>query len=641
MKYEKLSNEIIKNIGGENNVDSLYHCATRLRFKLKDEDKVNMDKMNDMEGVVTTVKSGGQVQVVIGQHVGDVYKDIMATTSLQNKKIPDGPEDSNEKNGMLNNFIDVISGVFTPLLGILTATGVIKGLLALINTFGWLPPESGTVQILTIVGDCFFYFFPVFLGYTAMKKFGGTPFIGMAIGAAIIHPNLLGLTSGEPLYTLFSGTVFESEVFIEFFGIPVILVSYVSSVIPIIISSYFAAKLEKFLDKRISSLIKAFGLPMLVLLVIIPLTFLVIGPISTWLSQLLGLAASEIYNLNATIFGFLYGALIQVFVMFGLHWGFVAISINNISTLGFDPVTITGLTAGFGQAGAVLMAIKQLNSDKIKAIGYPAFISSLFGITEPAIYGVTLKLKRPFIIGCIATGIGGAIMGFAGAKQYAFGANGIFGFLNVINPDTGADFSVYATIIACLVSFVVAVILMHFFGLKKDAVFEAGEAATEAIAKNDETKLKEVFEMTTPLEGEMIPLEAIDDPVFSSGAMGKGICVEPTIGEIVAPFDGKVATMFPTKHAIGLVSDDGVEVLIHIGIDTVQLEGKYFNVHIEADAAVKKGDKLITFDVQGIKDEGYRVTTPVIITNTDEYLDVIPAESRHVVLGDKLLNIVK
>lgn len=480
MKYEKLAHEIIKNIGGEENINSLYHCATRLRFKLKDENIVDTDTMNNTSGVVTTVKSGGQVQVVIGQHVGDVFKDIMAITNLETNKPKDESPDSGEKNSLLNKFIDVISGVFTPVLGILTATGVIKGLLALINTFGWLSPDSGTYQILTIVGDSFFYFFPIFLGYSAMKKFGGTPFVGMAIGAALIHPNLLGLTSGKPMYTLFAGTIFESPIHLEFFGIPIILVSYVSSVIPIILSSYFAAKFEKYLDKRVSSLVKTFAVPMIVLLVIIPLTFLIIGPIATWVSQLLGAAAMSIYNLNSTIFGFLYGALIQVCVMFGLHWGFVAISINNISTLGFDPVTITGLTAGFGQAGAVLMAIKQSKNKNIKAVGIPAFISSLFGITEPAIYGVTLKLKRPFIIGCISTGIGGAIMGFADAKQYAFGANGIFGFLNVINPETGMDFSVYATIIACLVSFVASVVLMHFFGIKKGIEENKGEKITKA-----------------------------------------------------------------------------------------------------------------------------------------------------------------
>lgn len=468
-KYEKLAKEIIENIGGETNVESLYHCATRLRFKLKDEGKLQIDKMNDTTGVVTTVKGGGQVQVVIGQHVGDVYKEIMETISFEEIKSADDKPDDEKENSLLNKFTDVISGVFTPVLGILTATGVIKGLIALINTFKWLSPDSGAYQLLTIVGDCFFYFFPVFLGYSAMKKFGGTPFIGMALGAALIHPNLLGITSGEPLYMLFEGTVFESPIYLEFFGIPVILVSYVASVIPIILSSYFASKFEKFLNNHISSLIKSFAVPMLVLLVIIPLTFLIIGPIATWLSQLLGLAASGLFNLNSTVFGFLYGALIQVCVMFGLHWGFVAISINNISVLGYDPVTILGLTAGFGQAGAVLMAIKQSRSKKIKEVGIPAFISSLFGITEPVIYGVNLKLKRPFIIGCISTGIGGAIMGFAGAKQYAFGANGIFGFLNVINPETGMDFSVYATIFACLVSFFASIILMHFFGLKNES----------------------------------------------------------------------------------------------------------------------------------------------------------------------------
>lgn len=618
-KYEKMSKEIIQNVGGENNVESLYHCATRLRFKLKDEGKLDTEKMSSTPGVITVVKGGGQIQVVIGQHVSDVYREIIESTHLSAAKSTDEAADTKKKSGLLNSFFDLISGVFTPLLAILTATGVIKGLLALVNAFHWITPESGAYQLLTIISDCFFYFFPVFLGYTSMKKFGGTPFVGMAIGAALIHPNLLGISSGEPLYTLFSGTVFESPIRLEFFGIPVILMSYASSVIPIILASYVAAKLEKLFGKYISNLIKTFAVPTLVLLIVIPLTFIVIGPVATWLSQLLGLAASGLYNLNSTIFGFLYGALIQVILIFGLHWGFVAIAINNITVLGYDPVTVLGLTAGFGQAGALLMAIKQSKNSKTKEIGIPAFISSLFGITEPAVYGVNLNLKRPFIIGCISTGIGGAIMGFSSVKQYSFGANGVFGFLNVINPEKGIDFSVYATIFACLASFIISIILMQFFGIKKAAAAQSEITNTETSKVTKTIETQNVLEFQVPLTGRILALEEVNDEAFSNKAMGEGIAVDPSDGKVIAPFEGKVVhLMEKSKHALILEHESGVQILIHIGMDTVSLKGKGFVTHVSTGDQIKKGQTLVEFDIPYIKEAGYSTVTPVIVPNGQE-----------------------
>lgn len=467
MKYEEMIQKIIENIGGESNIDNVYHCATRLRFTLKDRQLMKKSKLEKISGVISVVESGGQVQIIIGQHVGDVYNELIKIINFDTKTKQNHGENAEEESNFFNKAIDIISGVFTPILGMLTATGVIKGLLALLTTLNILNIESGTYQILNIAGDSFFYFLPIFLGYTAMKKFGGTPFLGMVLGGALIHPNVAAIMGGTPLGVMFENSFLESVYPINFLGVPVLLMSYASSVVPIIVTCFFAAKLEKALSKRISNLVKAFAVPMLVILIIVPLTFLIIGPIATWLSSGLGELALIIYNLNSTILGFFYGALIQVCVMFGLHWGFVSISINNIATLGYDPVTITGLTAGFAQAAAVLMLIWQQKDEKMTKLGIPSFISALFGITEPAIYGITLPLKRPFIIASIASGIGGAIMGSANVKQYAFGANGIFGFMNVINPETGWDASVTWTIVACIVSFLSSMVLMYFFGKPK------------------------------------------------------------------------------------------------------------------------------------------------------------------------------
>lgn len=468
MKYEEMIEGIIEGIGGKENIVSIFHCATRLRFKLKDEGAANDEAVKAVKGVLSIVKSGGQYQVVIGQYVGDVHKEMEEYLGIgeDDAELKNAKDFKDEMKGkkISSRFIDTISGVFTPILGMLVATGVIKGLLALLTATGLLAATSGTYQILNIVGDCFFNFMPVFLGYTAMKKFGGTPFIGMAIGAALVYPSLTTIMAGEALYTLFAGTIFESPVYVTFLGIPVILMNYASSVIPVIVTCFFAAKVERFFAKRIGDLFRTFAVPALTLLISIVLAFLVIGPVASFASNLLGAAFTALFNFNATISGFLYGALIQVCVMFGVHWGFVAISVNNLATMGFDPITIAGLASAFAQAGVVLVIMLKTRNKKLKGVCGPAIISAMFGITEPAIYGVTLQYKKPFILACIASGLGGAIIGFGGVKQYFYGTNGIFGWLQVINPQTGFDSSVVAAILACIVAFVVSIILMLIFG---------------------------------------------------------------------------------------------------------------------------------------------------------------------------------
>lgn len=462
MSYKEYAKNVVQELGGKENIKDIYHCATRLRVKVKHPNSINKENIKQLSDTVTVIESGGQIQIVVGQHVADVYKQIIPLLDIEAKKPVDEnlDEEIKDKNFM-SGFLDIISGVFTPILSLLTATGVIKGLLALLTTTNILSPESGVYQLLNIAGDSFFYFLPVFLGYTSMKKFGGTPFLGMALGAALIHPNVSTILANPESMLLLEGSIFETSYSYSFFGLPILFMNYGSSVIPIILTTYFAAKLESFLDSRIHRLVKSFVVPMLVLMIMVSLSFMIIGPISTFLSNILGEVALNIYNVSPTLLGFLYGLLIQVCVMFGLHWGFITISINSIATLGFDPVTITGLTAGFAQAGAALVVMRTLKAEKYKRVGIPSLISSLFGITEPVIYGINLPLKVPFIVGSIASGIGGAIMGYFGARQYNFGANGIFGFLNVINPETGWDISVTATIIACIVSFLSAALMMY------------------------------------------------------------------------------------------------------------------------------------------------------------------------------------
>lgn len=636
MKYEQLAKDIIANVGGKENVSSVVHCITRLRFKLKDESKANTEVLKNMDDVVTVMKSGGQYQVVIGNHVPDVYKAVTTVGGFQGQTPVE--EEEGPKGSLLSRFIDIISSIFTPVLGVLAATGMIKGFNALFVAFGLVDSTSGTYQILNATGDALFYFLPIFLGYTAIKKFGGSPFVGMAIGAALVYPTLSTLTAGEPLYTVFAGTMFESPIFVTFLGIPVILMSYSSSVIPIIISAFFAAKVEKWLKTVIPDVIKAFVVPMLTLLIVVPLTFIAIGPVATWAGSLLGQGTLAIYNVSPMIAGLLLGGFWQVFVIFGLHWGLVPIAFNNLATLGYDTILATVFAASFAQTGAVLAILLKTKNQKLKTLSIPAFISGIFGVTEPAIYGITLPLKKAFIMSCIAAGIGGAIAGATNVTGYIIGGLGIFGIPSYISPE-GIDFGFYGAIISIVVAFIAGLVLTLLFGginKEQKATTETTSAASEVAA----TKVQNVQneEVVSPLNGEVIALSEVKDAAFSSGALGHGVAIEPSEGKLVAPVAGTVSALFPTKHAIGITTDSGADLLIHIGMDTVQLEGKFFTAHVSQGDYVKAGQLLIEFDMEQIKEAGKPLTTPIVVTNHKEF-NLKLADAKQVKTGAPLFTL--
>lgn len=632
MKYEQLAKDIIHNIGGRENVNSLTHCITRLRFKLKDESKANTDVLKNMDGVVTVIQSGGQYQVVIGNHVPDVYAEVNAVGGFQADTAQDTSSD--EKVSLFNRFIDMISGVFTPILGVLCATGMIKGFTALLLALHVLTTESGTYQILNALGDCLFYFFPIFLGYTAAKKFNANIFIGMAIGATLVYPSLSGLTAGAPLYTLFAGTLFESPIHITFLGIPVILMTYSSSVIPIILATYVGSKLEVFFKKIIPSVVRTFLVPFCTLLVIVPLTLLIIGPIATWAGQLLGAGTLFVYNLSPIIEGMLIGAFWQVFVIFGLHWGLVPIVINNLTVMKFDPVLAGMFGASFAQTGVVLAILLKTKNIKLKSLSVPAVISGFFGVTEPAIYGITLPRKKPFIISCIAAAVGGGIIGFAGTKAYIMGGLGIFGIPSYIGPN-GIDAGFYGMLIGIGVSFVLGFAIMYamFQDDKETAKVTEPQAPKTTIQIAQET-------IASPLQGTILPLSAVEDEAFSSGALGKGIAIEPSEGKVYSPVDGVLTSMLSSGHALGITSDHGVDILIHVGQDTVKLKGKHFTPKVKQGDIVTKGQLLMEFDIEAIKAAGYIVTTPVIISNTANFQDVVQTDKQAIHFKEDLITVL-
>lgn len=641
MKYQKLVQNIVSGIGGKDNINSVYHCATRLRFKLNDTNKANKEKVEQTEGVLSVVEAGGQFQVVIGQQVADVYKELTEYAQIDEHSEKPASENT-EKKKFANQIMDFISAVFTPILGMLTATGVIKGLLALLTTLNILSSSSGTYQILYIAGDSFFYFLPIFIGYTAMKKFGGNPFLGMVLGASLVYPTIATLLNSKPIGTLFASTPFKLDYTITFLKMPVAIMNYSSSVIPIILICYFASKLQFFLDKHVSALVKSFLVPMLVIVITLPLAFLIIGPVTLMFSNLLGDGLLWIYNINHTISGFLYGAFIQTLVIFGLHWGFVAIALNNIATLGYDPLTITGLTAAFALAGAMLVLIiknRKIHNQKITSNAIPSFVSALFGITEPSIYSLALPLKKPFILASIASGVGGAIMAFFNTKAYAFGANGIFGFLNVINPKSGWDASVTATIIACLVSFILSIVLNWFF-FSLEVPAEETTTKTVSSDKTESTGFAKQLKsevIISPISGEIVGLEKVSDKAFSTGSLGKGVAIQPSEGKLYAPATGIITTLFPTNHAIGITTENGAEILIHVGMDTVELEGKYYTAKVNSGDSVSAGQLLLEIDIDAIRNAGYDAITPIVVLNTNIYQKIEILKSGTISEGSELI----
>ncbi|MGL4820970.1 MAG: glucose PTS transporter subunit IIA, partial [Bacilli bacterium] len=522
---------------------------------------------------------------------------------------------------LMNKLIDIISGIFAPTLGVLAGGGILKGLLALLVSFGWVTPGSGTHEILNAAGDAVFYFLPVILGYSAAKKFGGNHFLGMVIGGALIYPSMIGLH--------------ESGAEITFMGIPVILASYASSVIPVIFAAYLSAKVEKLANRVLHEAIRNFVTPMIALMVVVPITFLAIGPVATSLSNAIAAGFNEIFAWSSLAAGLLIGATWQIFVIFGLHWGFIPIIINNLAVNGSDTMSILIDVAVFGQVGAALGVAVRAKQPQFKALATSSVITGFFGITEPAIYGVTLPTKRPFIMGTIASSIACGVAAVLGAKAFFMGGLGIFAYPAAISPD--GDLSpFFAAVFGGFLSVALGFILTFMFGFKEKEV-----PATTVTEPKQKEEIVRSQRIASPLVGKVVALPSIDDPVFAAEAMGKGVAIEPTEGKVYAPFDGEVVMTTTSKHAIGLKSTEGVEMLVHVGMDTVQLGGKHFELLVEDGVQFKKGDALIAFDIEAIRNEGFPLVTPVVITNTPEYTDVIMLENTNVTQNEDVLSIVK
>lgn len=606
MEYQELANIILKNVGGKENVSSLTHCATRLRFNLKDESKANTDILKNTAGVMGVVSSGGQYQVIIGSDVSHVYKPIMEVCQLDQQK-PIGK--SNKSIGA--KLIDTISSIFTPVLPAITAAGMLKAVLALLVAFHWVDNTSQSYQIINFMADAAFYFLPMLLANSAAKKFGCNPYLAIMIGGILLHPNFINMVNASK----------ETGEAIKLLFIPVYNASYSSSVVPIILSVWLMSYVERFADKISPKMIKFFTVPMITILVTGVVTLVALGPIGFIIGNGIASLVTTIDSVCSWLVPMILGGLFPLLVMTGTHYGIIPIGANNIMSLGYDAMIGPGnLASNIAQGGAALaVAVKSKKSD-VKELGFSSGITAVCGITEPALYGINMRYKTPLYAAMMGGALGGLFIGLFHVRRYASGSPGLMTLPVYIGED-GLNNLLFACI-GSLIAFVAAFIISYILYKEKD------EEKAQPEIKEVKTTVEGMKGSTiyAPVNGVAHPLSDVNDPTFGEGIMGKGGAIMPIDGHFVSPIEGTVSMVFNTKHAIGLQAKDGTEILIHIGLDTVKLDGKYFEVHVKAGDQVSVGTPLVDVEIDKIKAEGYDIITPVIITNTMDYGEVISIE---------------
>lgn len=595
--YRITAKELVKELGGNSNINNVTHCATRLRFILKDESKIDSDRVKKIPGVITVVQAGGQYQVVIGNHVKDAFDFVMELVTIDASQAEENPAN---KAGVFSRIIDVISSIFAPFLYTLAACGILQGILGIFVALNAIDTAGGTYQILNFISWTAFTFLPVLIAVTAAKKFGMNVYTAVVIACALVCPDYINMVNaGDPVY---------------FLGIRVQLLSYTSSVIPIILTVWAASYVQKFFDKHLPIVVRNLFSPMFTITLMVPLTLLVVGPVGNAVGGAIGGAYNFLYGLSPIIAGIVVGGLWEVLVIFGVHWGITPVTVGNYAALGYD--TFTGLQASavFAQAGATLGVFLKTKDRDMKGVSASAAVTGLFGITEPAIYGVNLRLKKPMICGCIAGAVGGAAGGAFNAVSWGYNMPGIATIPAYFKAGHTSQFLGF--LLSILISFVLGTVLTWIVGFKEDL------PVSEAAASN-EPKIPEVSEETekaseelilgSPVKGHVIPVSQVKDEVFASRTMGDGVGIIPVEGKVYAPCDGTIQVVFPTGHAVGISSED-TETLIHIGINTVELNGKGFTAHVQQGQTVKKGELLISFDKDFIENNGYDPTVVFIVT---------------------------
>ncbi len=594
---------------------------------LKDKGKANKEVISNLEGVIQVVEASGQFQIVLGNKVEKIYDELMPMVG----ELEETNNDDGEKVGIGTKILNTVAAIFTPTVPAIAASGMLKGILAVaaligLNMYGVDIKTYNTYIILNAASDALFYFMPIILARSAAKVFKTNDYIAMILGATLCYPAIVDLMTGENPVTLF--------------GIGITQANYVSSVVPIIIAVFVLAYVEGFVKKIMPEVLKVIMVPTLSLLVMVPATLMIFGPIGIYFGNVVNWAYYYIMGLSPILLGAFIGGIWCVLVIFGAHRAIIPIGINDVAKTGRQNLLAFAGAANFSQAGAALGVFLKTKNKNLKTVAASATVTALFGITEPAIYGANLRLKKPMIYAVISGALGGALMGWGGSYGNAFANQGVLTIPVYAEAGTKA-FVCY--LLGCLIAFggaCIMTVVLGFKDLPEENAKKVQETLTDAVkeAINDDL----VFEdsdlvVDSPVEGRTISLADVPDEVFASGAMGKGIAVYPSKGEIVAPMDAKVSVLYPTMHAIGLTLDNGVEMLIHIGIDTVNLDGKFFEKHVNVGEHLTKGQRIVSFDMQGIEAAGYDLTTSVIITNSNNYVAIGSTKDNHIETNSSLL----
>lgn len=612
MNYESTAKKILQRVGGKENVISLVHCMTRLRFTLKDESLVDDEAVKKTKGVMGVMKKAGQYQIIIGNDVANVFAELNKLGNFSNEASKKAPE-KQEKQSVFSMLMDTISGIMAPVIPAIIGAAMIKVLLTLLPMIGVLSTEGNTYNLLSVMGDGAFFFMPVLIAMSASKKFGTNMYYAASIALIMLHPNFISLMSN-------ANNAGETIKFLKF--IPVTYANYSYSVIPIIFAVWSLKYVERLVDKITPVVTKNFLKPMLVVLIEAPIVLIVLGPLGAICGNVLSTVVYAIYDKLGFIAIGLVAGVYPFVVMAGMHHAFTPIKLGMISSTGFENFICIGeLCSNMAQGAASLaVAVKSKNKDFKQIAGSSAFSALFAGITEPALYGVTLRLKRPMLGACIGAAAGGLFGGFFQLKCFGIATPAIVTIVQYV--EKGRPQSLLFAALTILLTVVVSFIATMLIGFE-DIVDEDDELDLLEIENKDEVEAMEyAINITSPVEGNVISLSEVPDATFAQEILGKGVAIVPQKGVIYAPFDGTVDVMFETGHAVGIVGENGIELLVHIGIDTVNLEGKCFTPKKVTGDSVKKGDILIEFDIKKIKEEGYDVTTPVIISNTEQYVNI-------------------
>ena len=613
MNIKQTAGMIVKAVGGKSNIKEMFHCVTRLRFYLKDESVVNLEEIKKIDGVLGAQYQTEQLQIIIGNDVEIVYDEIIKQIGF----IHNEETLQTKQKFQLKGIFETMAAIFLPVVPVLAGTGMVKGLITILTSFCGVDPASEMITVLTIVGDCVFYFFPFLVAWSASKRFKTDTACAMALAGALLYPTMTaGLAQGlDPLH---------------FLGMPIPFVKYAASSIPIILSVWVMSYVYKYVDKFVPKFLRLVFTPMIVLLIMVPITLIATGPLASYLAKGLAQIVKFLFDLSPIIAGAVVGGTRLLVVLTGMHLSLGAICMENLYKFGYDvllPINTMGTMALVGVTLGVWFKSKRNDT---KSVAMSSFISAFIGITEPGIYGVLLKFKNALLSVMLAGAVGGAFVAFFGGHATAY-VNSCILSLPVFMGD-----GFWAVCTGMGISTILGFIFVQIFGLSEEKNLKDKTVET----KIEEEHAKTVF--ISPMSGDLVKLDSIDDPAFSSGSIGKGIAINPNNGKVVAPVDGTIKTIFPTKHAIGIESEDGIECLIHIGMDTVNLQGKYFDVIVKEGQQVKQGELIAEVDLASILKEGYSLITPVIVTNADQYLDVLPFETQGIIVSSEpLLTVLK